>query len=256
MAPKKQSTLNEHSPQKLHHSVHSNSPLSSTLATDKTTGQVTDGLLSYILKPENNPRVIYYTDDWVLIKDLYPKSSVHFLLLPRRPEFFRLHPFRAFKNATFLGHARLEAAKAVSIAASELRRLHGSYSSKEKPRVQAMMLDDPPQELPEGRDWMNEIKVGVHAYPSMNHMHIHIISDDRHSPCLRHAKHYNTFNTPFFVLLDDFPLDEHDDRWDPEKLGEYTKGDLICWRCGSNYKRSFSKLKEHLEQEFLQWRQE
>jgi aprataxin len=256
MATKKPLASEKHSPKAPHHNHHSNNPLSGTLAPTRYTGQRRDGLLEYIKEPVDNPRVIYFTDDWVLIKDMYPKSSVHFLLLPRKQGFYRQHPFRAFKDTTLLSQAREEVAKAVSIAASELRRLYGSYSTKEAPRVQAMMLDDPPDELPKGRDWEQDVKIGVHAYPSMNHLHIHIISVDRHSSSMKHAKHYNTFNTPFFVPLDDFPLGENDDRWVSEKLQEYTSGDLICWRCGRNYKRSFARLKEHLEEEFIQWRQE
>jgi aprataxin len=233
---------------------HCNSPLSGTLASDRPTGHGKDDLLDYILAPEGNPRVVYHTDNWVLIKDLYPKSSVHLLLLPRNPVFFRQHPYRAFQDANFLEDARSEVTKAIEIAAAELRRLNGSYSVKEAPRIRAMELDDPPDELPEGRDWKRDVRVGIHGYPSMNHMHIHILSVDRYSPCLKHAKHYNTFNTKFFVPLDDFPLSTDDGRWVPEKLKEYTDGDLICWRCGRNFARKFKKLQEHLEMEYKEWR--
>jgi aprataxin len=235
---------------------HSNNPLSQTLAPMEYTGQGRDGLLEYIKEPDDMPGTIYYTNDWVLIKDMYPKSRVHFLLLPRNPDFYRLHPFRSLSNPSFLSDAKQEINKAISIAASELCRLFGHHSATERPRIEAMESDNPLDELPQGRDWKRELMAGVHAYPSMNHMHIHIISVDRHSPYLKHAKHYNTFNTKFFVPIDDFPLSEEDDRRDTEKLREYTSGDLICWRCGRNFGRSFVKLKEHLEQEFVAWRQE
>jgi hypothetical protein len=32
--------------------------------------------------------------------------------------------------------------------------------------------DPPPDELPQGRDWEEDIVVGVHAVPSMNHLHV------------------------------------------------------------------------------------
>jgi aprataxin len=230
--------------------------MSGTLAPDRPTRDRKDELLDYILAPEDNPGVIYYTENWVLIKDLYPKSSVHFLLLPRNPTFFRQHPYRAFQDAAFLQDARLEVQKAIGVAASELRRLYGSYSTTEAPRIRAMEIDDPPDELPEGRDWKRDVRVGVHGYPSMNHMHIHIFSVDRHSASIKHAKHYNTFNTKFFVPLEDFPLSSGDDRWQPQRLKHYTDGDLICWRCGRNFARKFKQLQEHLETEYKEWRAE
>lgn len=35
-----------------------------------------------------------------------------------------------------------------------------------------------------------------------------------------------------------------------------TNGDLICWRCGKNFRRKFKKLKDHLAVEFDAWKQE
>lgn len=235
------------------HSLHSNSPLSGTLATTQLTSDRRDELLAYI-KESNQSSVIYSSDQWVLIKDLYPKASVHCLLIPKDPEFYTQHPYRAFANRHFLQNARNEVNKAVQVVSGELRRLHGSHSKTERIRIAAMESDDPPDVLPQGRDWSKEIIVGVHGYPSMNHLHIHVLSKDRFSPYMKHAKHYNTFQTKFFVPLEDFPLDEDDERWQPEKLKEYTDGNLICWRCDKNFKRSFAKLKDHLAVEFGEWR--
>jgi aprataxin len=217
-----------------------------------------DELLEYILNPDTTrgiSEVIYSNDSWVLIKDAFPKASLHFLLLPRDPEFYTLHPFQAFKNERFLAAAQDEVRRALEIAASELRRLHGSYSAADKIRRDLILSDNPPDELPPGRDWLKELRVGVHAYPSMNHLHIHIISRDMHSARMKHRKHYNSFNTPFFVPLDDFPLDQDDKRWDPSKE-EYLKMDFECWRCGRLFGNRFRVLKDHLDKEFEEWRME
>ncbi len=93
---------------------------------------------------------------------------------------------------------------------------------------------------------------GIHAHPSMNHLHIHVLSVDRYSECLRHRKHYNSFATPFFVPIDDFPLAKDDVRRHPGRQG-YLDWDFKCWRCGREYGRSFTKLKAHLEEEFEKW---
>jgi aprataxin len=234
-------------------------PQSNTRASTSLTNNVRDGLLGYILSPSTSPRVIYYNDQWVLIRDLYPKATVHLLLLPRDPEYYTQHPFRAFQDPGFLAQAREEVVKAKRIAGSELRRLLGKFSETERPRIEAMNAEfdaDAPAELPSGRDWESEIKVGIHAYPSMSHMHIHIISKDMHSKCVRRKQHYNTFNTPFLVNMEEFPLAEDDIRWTLNVKPYYHDWDFKCWRCDKNFGNKLTELKRHLEKEFLEWRSE
>lgn len=211
-----------------------------------------DGLQAYIEAPESYPpsRVIYHNDKWVLIHDLYPKATVHFLLLPRDLKFSALHPFEAFNDRQFLSEAKQEAEKAAKIAASELQRIYCSTSAKEKKRLEAMESDDPPLELPAGRDWRSEVKIGIHKGPSMNNLHIHILSKDMHSGRMKHRKHYNSFNTPFFVPLEEFPLDDDDKR----RNAHYLESDMKCWRCRKNFGNKFAQLKEHLETEWEEWR--
>lgn len=47
---------------------------------------------------------------------------------------------------------------------------------------------------------------GVHSHPSMNHLHVHVLSVDRRSERMKHRKHYNSFATGFFVGVEEFPL--------------------------------------------------
>lgn len=214
-----------------------------------------DGLGAYIDKPESFPpsRVIYFNDDFVVINDLYPKSSVHLLLLPRDPSKTRLHPFDAFEDITFLIKVQDEVRKIQKLTANELRRLYGKYSRQDKSREEAMEADPPPDQLPAGRDWNKEIVSGIHAHPSMNDLHIHILSVDRFSDCLRHRKHYNSFSTPFFVPMSNFPLDRDDVRRHPGREG-YLKRDFRCWKCGKDFGNKFSRLKDHLAEEFEDWK--
>lgn len=184
---------------------------------------------------------------------MYPKSSVHLLLLPRDPTKTRFHPFDAFENAEFLAQVRFEAHKLRSLAATELRRMYGKESRLDQARQAALDADPPPDELPDGRDWDKEIMCGVHAVPSMNHLHVHVIAVDRYSERMKHRKHYNSFATPFFVPLDDFPLAEDDVRRGPTRQG-YLQRDFVCWRCGKGFGNKFAELKKHLEQEFEQWK--
>ncbi|PGH00917.1 hypothetical protein AJ79_08072 [Helicocarpus griseus UAMH5409] len=214
-----------------------------------------DNLGPYIEHPESFPpsTVLYHTPDFVAIHDRYPKSSLHLLLLPRDPTKTRLHPFDALEDVDFLHKVQQETAKLKKLAATELRRMYGSVSAQEQERQRAMVEADPQDELPPGRDWEKEIMCGVHAHPSMNHLHIHVLAVDRFSPCLKHRKHYNSFSTPFFVDVADFPLAKDDVRRHPGREG-YLKRDFKCWRCGRMFGKKFKELKEHLKEEFLEWK--
>ncbi|UNI19053.1 aprataxin-like protein, variant 2 [Purpureocillium takamizusanense] len=229
--------------------------------------------------------VIYHNEGFVALRDKFPKATVHALLLPRSPAVSLLHPFDALSgDPAFLREVRAEAGRLRGLVAGELRRGLGRYS-KADARREAVLNgeaalgggggggDDAdgresgggagPEEargaetqLPPGRDWEAEVLVGVHAVPSMAHLHIHVLSRDMHSPArLRHRKHYNSFNTPFLVDLADFPLADDDPRRDPKGQG-YLRRDLVCWRCGTNFGNRFEQLKRHLDEEFEAWKRE
>lgn len=46
---------------------------------------------------------------------------------------------------------------------------------------------------------VDDFKIGYHAEPSMQQLHLHVISTDFNSPSLKTKKHWNSFNTAFFV---------------------------------------------------------
>lgn len=220
-----------------------------------------DGLGAYTEHPDNFPREVIFKDDrFVAIQDRYPKSKVHTLLLPRG-DVNMLHPLEAFKDADFLAATKLKAAELKSIVAKELRRKFGRFSKQDQAREQILngevdLADG--EELPAGRDWESEVEVGIHLHPSMNHLHIHVLSRDNHSGSMKTRQHYNSFNTPFFVKLDEFPLEEEDPRrlenW--KRCEKYLERDFKCWRCGKNFGRSMARLKEHLKDEFEEWKKE
>lgn len=219
-----------------------------------------DGLGAYIHDPAafSPATVIFYDESYVAIKDLFPKSSVHTLLLPRSPRMSLLHPFNAFEDADFLAATQVEANKLRALVARELRRRYGKFSKQDQVREQALNgeIEVPESEdLPAGRDWEKDVMVGVHAHPSMGHLHVHVISRDRCSERMKNRNHYNSFTTPFFVPLDAFPLPRDDPRRHPGREG-YLNRDLKCWRCGEEFGRSFVKLKEHLAVEFEEWKRE
>lgn len=188
-----------------------------------------------------------------MINDMFPKSTVHTLVLPRS-SMNELHPIEAFEDPQLLAEIKEEVAKAKTMVANELRRRYGRFSASERPRLDAMESDDPPDELPPGRDWSKEVITGIHAGPSMNHLHVHVMSRDMVSEWMKKRNHYQSFTTPFLVRLDEFPLAPDDVRRRRDK-GGYLQDDMHCWRCGKEFGK-VPKLKQHLEEEFDQWKRE
>lgn len=218
------------------------------------------GLGAYLADPAVFPAsvVISHDDDFVVIHDKYPKATVHALILPRSSRYQLMHPFEALADLDLLAKVRGQVVRVKALVASELQRRLGSFSAAEAARQAVLNGKTEPTDasgLPSGRGWASEVRCGIHAVPSMRHLHIHVFSRDMHSPALRHRKHYNSFNTPFLVDIDDFPLSQDDPRRDTKREG-YLAWDLKCWRCGRNYVSKFKELKEHLESEFEAWKRQ
>ncbi|KAI9834278.1 MAG: aprataxin-like protein [Phylliscum demangeonii] len=226
-----------------------------------------EGLGAYVHEPTAFPpeRVIYHDANFVVINDLYPKASVHTLLLARNPRRNRLHPFEALDPATdagFLAEVQAEVRKLRRLVAKELQRRFGRGSALDQARQRALDEDhaghdggDHERPLPPGRDWSRSVISGIHASPSMSHLHIHVLSVDRVSEHVRQRNHYNSFATPFLVDVADFPLAAADPRRHPARHG-YLHRDLVCWRCGRNFGNRFARLKEHLLLEQEAWMRE
>jgi aprataxin len=221
------------------------------IPTQRTIFHGRDGLAAYTIDPESFPpsRVVYHNEKFVVINDLYPKASVHLLILPRDPIKNVQRPQDAFDDPQFLADCREEEKKVRDIVASELRRQFGKHSASDQPRIQALEADDPPETLPAGRDWTQGVMSGIHANPSMSHLHIHVLSKDMVSDPMKKRNHYLSFTTDFFVGLEHFPLAKDDYRRAYAKFPE----DKRCWRCGQNFGNKMTKLKEHLDMEKESW---
>ncbi|KAJ6789585.1 hypothetical protein PWT90_07420 [Aphanocladium album] len=227
------------------------------------------GLGAYLGDPAAFPAsvVIAHDDDFVVIHDKFPKATVHTLILPRSPAVNLKHPFDALADPTLLAKVKAQVVRTKALVAAELQRRLGRFSATEAAR-QAVLDGDVEVEvgeeeegregggeLPEGRDWEAEVICGVHAVPSMSHVHIHVLSRDMRSEKVKRRNHYNSFTTPFLVNIDDFPLAQDDPRRDTKHEG-YMHWDMKCWRCGRNFGNKFAQLKQHLEEEFDEWKRE
>lgn len=234
---------------------------------------------TYIDRPQEYPEtILYYDDEVLIIQDHFPKSILHFLVIPRSTSTSLKHPLEAFqdnpdeyaKMAKYVEQAKdLIMKKVISLGilkqdSSEQLSNQVSYQQFRK----------------------NFIRVGVHAVPSLRNLHIHVITQDFYSPYLKNKRHYNSFTTDFFVdfhllphpqnpedlsLSTDYGSDtgEESDRLMTEKndihnsIFKFTSHEaqrylrilkespLKCRYCHMNFDNRFTLLKAHLKKEFM-----
>ena len=128
-----------------------------------------DALRALALHPERAAAGLVYllTDDLVVAYDVYPKARVHLLILPRGVRLDSPAQLTARHAPLLRSMARL-----ASTLASQLRA---------------------------STPGLAPLAAGFHAVPSMTQVHLHLISLDFCSDCLKNKKHFNSFATPFFV---------------------------------------------------------
>lgn len=169
-----------------------------------------NGLINSIKDP--NLQIIS-SEIAVVIKDKYPKAKYHFLVLPREDisSIFNL----TREHLPILDELRLLATNAIEIS-----------GEKEK-----------------------HFNIGFHAIPSMTRLHLHVISRDFNSPCLKTKKHWNSFNTKLFLDYDDLykelKLKGTIQRIDFTLAKELENTPLNCNQCNFVAK-TVPNLKEHL----------
>lgn len=93
-------------------------------------------------------------------------------------------------------------------------------------------------------------KIGYHAHPSMNHLHLHVISKDFKSEFLKTKKHFNSFNSDFFIepskLRQELDEDGIVAHLSEISAKQFLGQDLKC--CGKGFS-NMPKLKEHIERD-------
>ena len=88
--------------------------------------------------------------------------------------------------------------------------------------------------------------------PSMNLLHLHVISTDFDSPCLKNKRHWNSFTSEFFVPVGDVvSMLKEDGRvvFDKSYYEGLLKRDLVCHVCGLKQK-NMPTLKVHIKSHF------
>ncbi|KAH7924591.1 HIT-like protein [Leucogyrophana mollusca] len=187
--------------------------------------------------------LLSHSDTCLTIFDAFPKSIFHFLVLPRIKA-----PWTIFDLAGL--HSLLKCDK---IRAKELL-----VNMKEEADNLQKTIEDEMQKR-YGFKW--ELWIGFHAVPSMEHLHLHVLSNDLCSPKMKLKKHYNSFHPKlgFFLHLSDV-LSWFDaepsffETMSKLKKSQYEpllKDALSCWKCGRDM-ANMPTLKAHLQQEWDQ----
>ncbi|XP_054290461.1 aprataxin-like [Macrosteles quadrilineatus] len=150
-----------------------------------------------LYKAMRDPSLIAYEDELVvIIKDKYPKSEEHFLVLPQAtiPEIRSL-------NASHLPLLR------------HMDQVSRSFCA----------------------NFNHVFWAGFHAKPTMMQLHLHLISDDFRGSGLKTAKHWNSYTTSFFVSISRVihDLETHGRVLLPSNasLNELLRAPLQCHKC-------------------------
>ena len=162
----------------------------------------------------SDPGLQLFEDDRiVIINDRYPKARHHFLVLPRE--------------------------KIVDLS---------SVTSSHIPLLEHMQ--DKARERVDNEFPGVEFRFGYHAVPSMSQLHLHSISQDFDSPCLKHKKHWNSFNTEYFIpaeqAIEDLKENGEVNLPDNEEGRALLKKDLKCHKCDYAPKH-LPDLKSHIK---------
>lgn len=161
-----------------------------------------------------DPKMQVYKDEKVVvIKDKYPKARYHWLVLP----WDSISSLKALRQE----HCEL------------LKHMH---------KVGNRMIQQCPDAQKLG------FRLGYHAIPTMSHIHLHVISQDFDSPCLKNKKHWNSFTTDYFVDTQDvIAMLEQDGKVRvKEGTTEMLKLPLRCHICHKE-QATIPKLKDHIK---------
>lgn len=133
---------------------------------------------------------ILSNDDVVVVADKYPKAKLHYLVLPREniPSIFFVSwqfPVR-LPAINFDYFSKTLVRILLQLTKGHLKLLDQMYSM-------AMNVIKLNKRKP------HEFRIGYHAEPSMQQLHLHVISNDFNSPTLKTQRHWNSFHTKLFI---------------------------------------------------------
>ncbi|KAG9480501.1 hypothetical protein GDO78_012129 [Eleutherodactylus coqui] len=156
---------------------------------------------------------VFKDDKVVVIKDKYPKARFHWLVLP----------WQSISSLKMLQTEHLELLEHMHAVGEKIAQQHSVRSRA-------------------------PFRLGYHAIPSMSHIHLHVISQDFDSPCLKNKKHWNSFTTDYFLdskaVMDMVKLNGKVTVKDG--VSDLLKSSLRCHVCKLQ-QATIPQLKEHLK---------
>ncbi|KDR81553.1 hypothetical protein GALMADRAFT_59127 [Galerina marginata CBS 339.88] len=175
--------------------------------------------------------------------DAFPKSMFHFLILPRIRE-------------PKLDATTLSSLRALIITDKELAKDVITALAEEAKAVKKEIQDEMVNRY--GFKW--DVWTGFHGTPSMEHIHLHVLSADLCSEKMKNKKHYNSFHPKlgFFLHIDDvlswFEAEPSYYANLVKQLKRSTyepilKENLVCFHCHAEMK-NMPTLKTHLQEEW------
>ncbi|KAM8939122.1 aprataxin [Pelodytes ibericus] len=181
----------------------------------KTQGHWSQGLKMSMQDPAMQ---VFKDDKVVVIKDKYPKARHHWLVLP----------WESISSLKVLKTEHLELLQHMHTVGEKMVQEHTNLTS-------------------------STFKLGYHAIPSMSHVHLHVISQDFDSPCLKNKKHWNSFTTDYFLQSEDvIEMVKQNGRVAvKDGVSELLKAPLQCHVC-KHQPTTIPQLKEHLKKHLTQ----
>jgi aprataxin len=205
-------------------------------------------LYDYLRNPSKYETSIVYNDEnCIIIKDVYPKSSFHFLLLAK--ETFLSRRSVAELVPTDLDKLKTLHDTAKAFTQQLLKILSGVEEEVRKVEIRPLFQNEL-REKKETKNSIGEFKFGYHIVPSLYPLHLHIITDDYNSTCLKTKSHWNSFVTDYFVPIERIEQclssgKEFREFIDEAHSEELLKIPLKCHKCSTRF-ANFPLLKTHL----------
>ncbi|XP_046398848.1 aprataxin [Ischnura elegans] len=169
-----------------------------------------------LLSSMEDPELKVEEDDTtVVIKDKYPKAEVHYLILPKE-----------------------DISDMSKLQKRHLPLLKNMFAIGER-----IMEENPNR----------EIRLGFHAVASMSRLHMHVISQDFNSKCLKTKRHWNSFTSSYFVPASSI-IAELEKNGCIKRMASKTAESLLatplkCHKCSLEPK-TMPQLKTHLMTHF------
>ncbi|GAC93538.1 hypothetical protein PHSY_001103 [Pseudozyma hubeiensis SY62] len=215
-------------------------------------------------------RVLFYDDLTITIYDKFAKAQYHFLVLPRIPFRPSLSASASIpqQGAPTLsasnGKLNFGATSSNNVPASHMKSISSVLASPYAGQVLEALRTASERVVQHIRDDMKQnydvawdVERAFHSVPSMEHLHLHVVSMDLVSDRLKHKKHYLSFHPSvgFALRLDKVQdMVREGKKTLPKSEGTYER--LLRGPLESHHTcqvfRFFPELKAHLD---MYWRQ-